>query len=84
MSAIENFTKGIKILIDSAISKAPYDVTYIGLVKVVEGSNLYTVSINGKTYEHTQALGDKVLSVNDTVRVTFPQNNPNLRFILNI
>lgn len=84
MSDIQNFIRGIKILIDSAITKAPYDVTYSGVIKEVEGNNLYTVSINGKDYIHTKALSTNALNVNDIVYVTFPQNNPNLRFILNI
>lgn len=84
MSAIENFTKGIKILIDKAVKDASYDVTYQGIIKEVEGNNLYTVTIYNKEYPNTKALGNSSLSVNDIVYVTFPQNNPNLRFILNI
>lgn len=84
MSAIENFTKGIKILIDKAIKDAPYDATYQGIIKEVEESGLYTVTINNRDYAHTKALGSGTLSVNDIVYVTFPQNNINLRFILNI
>lgn len=84
MSDIQNFIRGVKILIDTAINKAPYDATYQGVIKEIEESGLYTVTINNRDYAHTKALGSGALSVNDIVYVTFPQNNINLRFILNI
>lgn len=83
MSAIENFTKGIKILIDTAIKKAPYDATYQGIIKDITDENVYTVTINGKDYAKTTTLTDKALSIGDIVKVVFPQNNASLRYILN-
>lgn len=79
--SLNNFIEGIKHLIQTAIDKAPFDKTYNGRVLSVNGDK-YTVLINGKEYPDTVALYGSNFNIGDIVRVTFPQNNATLRFIL--
>lgn len=82
MSEINDFIGGIKHLIKEDINKAPFDRTYIGRVVDADGDT-YTVLINGKEYPKTPTLTDERINIGDFVKVSFSQNNPNNRFILN-
>lgn len=82
MSEINDFIGGIKHLIKEDINKAPFDRTYIGRVVDADGDT-YTVLINGKEYPKTPTLTDERIDIGDFVKVSFSQNNPNNRFILN-
>lgn len=79
--ALDNFTEGIKHLIQTAIDKAPFDKTYKGRVLSVANGE-YTVLINGKEYPNTPVQGGGGFAVDEVVKVVFPQNNPNLRYII--
>ena len=83
MKDMDNFIKGVQYLAKSESEKTLRDVTYKGIVTKVNSNNTYTVKINGKDYINTEALSDVVLSLNSIVRVVFPQNNSELRYILN-
>lgn len=82
MADIDRFISGIKMLINDAVSKAPYDRTFLGIITAVNADGTYDVKIDGKVLQNTPAVGSGTLSVNNAVRVVFPQNNSNLRFIL--
>lgn len=74
--ALDNFTRGIKHLIQTAIDKAPFDKTYSGRITSIDGATC-TVVVNGKEYPNTPILSNKA------VKVVFPQDNASQRFILN-
>lgn len=80
--ALDNFTEGVKHLIQTAIDKAPFDKTYKGRVLSVANGE-YTVLINGKEYPNTPVQGGGGFAVDEVVKVVFPQNNATLRYILN-
>lgn len=73
--ALDNFTRGIKHLIQTAIDKAPFDKTYSGRIVETNGSTC-TVVVNGKEYPDTPIIGG-------AIKVIFPQNNSAQRFVLN-
>ena len=80
---IQGMIDGVSYLIDDRLKKAPNDRTFQGKITNIDGTNLYSVSVNGRIYTNVKSLADTALSVNDIVYVVFPQNNPNNMFILN-
>lgn len=81
MSNIRDFVEGVRYIAKVEAEKAPRDITQRGRVTVAN-NNLYSVLINGKTYENLTALNGVTFAVNDIVWVTAPQGNFSLMFIL--
>ena len=81
--AISYLTKGVQFIVDNSIKVAPYDRTLTGLILQVNTDGTYNIKLDGNTYNNIQALKTSVvLNINDTVKVTIPQNQMNNMFIL--
>ena len=77
MSAIY---KGIMYAIEQGIKEAPYDRTFIGLVKNTDlETNTYTVLIDG--HEYNDVISTIKADVNNTVIIMCPQNQLSQMFI---
>ena len=77
MSAIY---KGITYAIEQGIKEAPYDRTFIGLVKDTDlETNTYTVLIDG--HEYNDIISTIKADVNNTVMIMCPQNQLSQMFI---
>jgi hypothetical protein len=77
MSAV---LQGVDYLVNKQISQAPFDKTYIGLIKDTDlETNTYTVIING--YEYKRVISMIRAYPNDTVVVMCPQNQLSQMFI---
>lgn len=72
--------KGIEIFTKDAISKAPFDVTEIGVINS-STQNGYSVKIKGKTYNNVKTNGG-TCTIGEVVKVLIPQNQYNNMFIL--
>lgn len=72
--------KGIEIFTKDAISKAPFDVTEIGVINS-STQNGYSVKIKGKTYNNVKTNGG-TCTIGEVVKVLVPQNQYNNMFIL--
>jgi predicted ATP-grasp superfamily ATP-dependent carboligase len=65
-----------QILLDVALGKLGFDRHVLGKITVDLGNGLYTVNINGETYNIYKKLNDSYsYLVNDTVRILIPNNN---------
>lgn len=72
--------KGASYAVLQAISKAPYDKTYIGLVVDTNlETNTYDVKIDGYVYENVMSMIKS--DINHTVVVMCPQNQLSQMFI---
>lgn len=72
--------QGITYAINQAIKNAPYDKTYIGLVKDTNlENNTYTVLIDG--HEYTDVISTIRTYVNHTVIIMCPQGQFSQMFI---
>ena len=72
--------KGIMYAIDQGVKEAPYDKTFIGLVKSINlETNTYTVIIDG--HEYTDVMSMIRAYVNDIVVIMCPQNQLSQMFI---
>lgn len=84
-NARNSILNAINNLIDSNKKDNPYDKTFIGRIKTVNGNNLYDVIINGKTYQNIKGLPLFNYNVNSIVYCLAPQGNMNqLRIILDL
>lgn len=82
MDIKKEILKAIEYVVDSKLRRASFDKTYTGVIVGVNGDGTYGVQINGVTYNKIKSVAESI-SINDTVRVVYPQNNPNNMYILN-
>lgn len=79
-NAMSELVKGVDYLVRQSFNSAPFDRTFIGIIKGIQGDT-YTVQINDVEYKNIKSLQNG-LSVYDIVKVVVPQNNMNNMFIL--
>lgn len=72
--------QAIQAILPKAILNAPYDKTYDGTVIEDLGNNKYNVMIEGVVYT-TPSYVSITLAVGDTVKVTYPQNQIDKKYI---
>ena len=82
MDIKKEILKAIEYVVDSKLRRASFDKTYTGVIVGVNGDGTYGVQINGVIYNNIRSVAEAI-SINDTVRVVYPQNNPNNMYILN-
>lgn len=69
----------IQVMIDSAMEKIP--VITSGVVIALVSDNIYTVNVNGKTYDLPH-YGASAVNINTTVKVFVPYNNFSIAWFL--
>lgn len=69
----------IQVMIDSAMEKIP--VITSGVVIALVSDNIYTVNVNGKTYDLPH-YGTSTVNINTTVKVFVPYNNFSIAWFL--
>lgn len=74
--------ENIKEMISTLIDKASYDRTFNAIVTNINSNGTYSVKINNIEYKNIRALSHLSVEINDSVKVTVPQNNYNYMFIL--
>lgn len=65
----------------AATQNLPYDMSYQGIVKAVNGNHRYTVTVEGKDYD-VKALNQQVYEVGDRVMVQWPCAADHNKYIL--
>ena len=79
--ALDAILRSIKILVMNGVDKAAYDKTYNGIITQINSDGTYDVKVNTKIYTLKLYI-TRTLTVNQVVKVVFPQNNPSNAFIL--
>ena len=69
--ALETMVNNIMSMVSSLIDKAPFDKTYTGVVKSIQGKNI-TVTVNGAD---RVIKSSTVCSVNYYILILVPRNN---------
>ena len=65
----------------AATQNLPYDISYQGVVKALNGNHRYTVTVEGKDYD-VKALNQQVYEVGDRVMVQWPCSADHNKYIL--
>lgn len=65
----------VRTMVNSAINKAPYDITRKGVVLAVNGDGTCSLRIDGINYPNVPIYGGKGVLVGDIVNVLLPMNN---------
>lgn len=78
--AYQQLLQGIQDYVKECLDNGGYDKTYTAIIKEVTNQG-YNILLNGKTYNNIKTIGGTCM-VNETVKVTVPQNNFNNMFIL--
>lgn len=81
MNAQDEILQAIKILVDAALQKAPFDRTVRGRIVEQISAKAYIVQINGSEYA-VPTYGTATYYANEIVWVCYPENNFNNRFIV--
>lgn len=81
--SMKSLLDGILFIVKDAISKAPYNQTFTGIVELVNADGSYKVLLNGNSYDNIRALKSSItISINDTVKIEVPQNQMSNMYIL--
>jgi len=73
---------GINIIVDKKIKKADYARIRTGLITSINADGTYNVIFDSKNITNVPFIGSGTLSINSTVRVVIPDNQPNQAIIL--
>lgn len=76
--AIDAMVNNIMSMVSSLIDKAPFDKTYTGVIKSVQGKNI-TVIVNGAEYV---IKSDVIYPIKSYVMILVPRNNWDLATIV--
>lgn len=78
--AMRDIADGNIYAMKQMINEATYDKITTGIVKSVNSDKTYNIEIDGKVYNNIPSFIS--LNVNDIVKICYPQNNLNQKFVI--
>lgn len=79
--AMNAILRSMNIIATNIAKNADGDKTYNGVITQINANGTYDVKVNTKVYTLKLYI-TRTLTVNQIVKVVFPQNNPSNAFIL--
>lgn len=73
--------EAMRIIARQEIERCNRDITKTGLVKTVNTDETITVTIDDRDYTKVPNYNGTKLSVNDVVKVTYPQGQPSNMYV---
>jgi hypothetical protein len=71
----------VKIMIDSAVAKLPFNKTKKAIIKLVNADGTVSIEMNGQIYENIKVRTELSPSVGKVVLVCLPQNSTKDMFV---